>query len=305
MCRDTSTRSGVVRKLWRPADHPTSASSRLAMNATSPGGSGLCATRFQPQRGRKSASVSSSRRISSVRCCRRRAPPHCGRTDRPRPRGVQRAARRPAGDEDPDGLPRVSASAFDLAGRTALVTGARRGIEQRYRVRARRGPGAGRQGQSEGARRGRTFVSLRLRKARCGVRPRREGRTRRRRRRHPGQQRGNDRTCSGCRACRRTVGSCARGRLECAVRAGARVRPRHARAPPRQGRVRRLDPVLPRRYQCAGLRGGEVGVAGLTRALANEWAGRGVNVNAVAPGYVRTDNTQALRDDSVRYEQIA
>ena len=46
------------------------------------------------------------------------------------------------------------------------------------------------------------------------------------------------------------------------------------------------------------------GVAGLTKALANEWAPHGVNVNAVAPGYVRTDNTQALRDDPVRFEQI-
>ena len=45
-------------------------------------------------------------------------------------------------------------------------------------------------------------------------------------------------------------------------------------------------------------------IAGLTKALANEWAGQGVNVNAVAPGYVRTDNTQALQDDPVRHAQI-
>ena len=45
-------------------------------------------------------------------------------------------------------------------------------------------------------------------------------------------------------------------------------------------------------------------VAGLTKALANEWAGRGVNVNAVAPGYVRTDNTQALQDHETRSRQI-
>lgn len=46
------------------------------------------------------------------------------------------------------------------------------------------------------------------------------------------------------------------------------------------------------------------GVAGLTKALANEWAGRGVNVNAVAPGYIRTDNTHALQDDATRSRQI-
>ncbi|MET0396023.1 MAG: 2-dehydro-3-deoxy-D-gluconate 5-dehydrogenase KduD [Longimicrobiaceae bacterium] len=45
-------------------------------------------------------------------------------------------------------------------------------------------------------------------------------------------------------------------------------------------------------------------VAGLTKALANEWGRHGVQVNAVAPGYMRTDNTQALRDDPARSEQI-
>jgi 2-dehydro-3-deoxy-D-gluconate 5-dehydrogenase len=45
-------------------------------------------------------------------------------------------------------------------------------------------------------------------------------------------------------------------------------------------------------------------VAGVTRALANEWAGRGVNVNAIAPGYIATDNTQALRDHAARNQAI-
>ena len=46
------------------------------------------------------------------------------------------------------------------------------------------------------------------------------------------------------------------------------------------------------------------GIAGLTRALANEWAGGGVNVNAIVPGYVATDNTEALRADRVRNQAI-
>jgi len=45
-------------------------------------------------------------------------------------------------------------------------------------------------------------------------------------------------------------------------------------------------------------------VAGLTKALANEWASRGVQVNAIAPGYMATDNTEALRNDPTRSRQI-
>lgn len=45
-------------------------------------------------------------------------------------------------------------------------------------------------------------------------------------------------------------------------------------------------------------------VAGLTKALANEWAKNGVNVNAIAPGYMETDNTSALRSDETRNRQI-
>ncbi|NML18765.1 2-dehydro-3-deoxy-D-gluconate 5-dehydrogenase KduD [Azohydromonas caseinilytica] len=46
------------------------------------------------------------------------------------------------------------------------------------------------------------------------------------------------------------------------------------------------------------------GVLGLTRELANEWAPHGINVNAIAPGYMATDNTEALRADARRNEAI-
>lgn len=46
------------------------------------------------------------------------------------------------------------------------------------------------------------------------------------------------------------------------------------------------------------------GIAGLTKIMANEWAAKGINVNAIAPGYIETNNTEALRADPVRNTAI-
>ncbi|WP_116133576.1 2-dehydro-3-deoxy-D-gluconate 5-dehydrogenase KduD [Tropicimonas sp. IMCC34043] len=46
------------------------------------------------------------------------------------------------------------------------------------------------------------------------------------------------------------------------------------------------------------------GVAGITKLMANEWAAKGINVNAIAPGYIATDNTAALRADADRSAEI-
>jgi 2-deoxy-D-gluconate 3-dehydrogenase len=53
-----------------------------------------------------------------------------------------------------------------------------------------------------------------------------------------------------------------------------------------------------------GYAAGKGGVKQLTMALANEWAGKGVNVNAIVPGYIATDNNTALRNDPARSQQI-
>ncbi|BDV29897.1 SDR family oxidoreductase [Microbacterium terricola] len=56
--------------------------------------------------------------------------------------------------------------------------------------------------------------------------------------------------------------------------------------------------------EVAGYTASKHALVGLTHALANEWAGRGVQVNAIAPGYIATDNTAALRSDPTRDAEI-
>ena len=86
----------------------------------------------------------------------------------------------------------------------------------------------------------------------------------------------------------------------------ARAAGRHMLASGRGGRIVNVASILS--FQ-GGVRvpayvAAKHGVAGLTKALANEWASSGVNVNAVAPGYMVTDNTEALRADPERSRQI-
>ncbi len=70
------------------------------------------------------------------------------------------------------------------------------------------------------------------------------------------------------------------------------------------GIIRRADAVETGGVRVPAYTASKHAVAGLTKALANEWAGRNINVNAIAPGYMATDNTQALRDDPDRSRQL-
>ena len=62
--------------------------------------------------------------------------------------------------------------------------------------------------------------------------------------------------------------------------------------------------MLGRGITVPGYAASKGGIGQLTMALSNEWAGKGVNVNAIAPGYMETDNTTALRADPVRSKAI-
>ena len=73
-------------------------------------------------------------------------------------------------------------------------------------------------------------------------------------------------------------------------------------APRRFGRIVNIASVLSFQggIRVPGYAAAKHAVAGLTKALANEWAAQGINVNAIAPGYVATENTKALREDAER-----
>jgi 2-deoxy-D-gluconate 3-dehydrogenase len=74
----------------------------------------------------------------------------------------------------------------------------------------------------------------------------------------------------------------------------------------RQGKIVNVASLLSFQggIRVSGYAASKHAVAGLTKALANEWAPAGVNVNAVAPGYVATDNTEPLRNDPTRDAEI-
>jgi 2-deoxy-D-gluconate 3-dehydrogenase len=76
--------------------------------------------------------------------------------------------------------------------------------------------------------------------------------------------------------------------------------------PGRTGKVVNIASVLSFQggIRVAAYTASKSGIAGLTRLLACEWANRGINVNAIAPGYVETNNTRALRDDPDRSAEI-
>ena len=122
-----------------------------------------------------------------------------------------------------------------------------------------------------------------------------------RRHRHPRQQRRHHPPRRRARLHRARLGRGDRRQPEDGVLpvagGGAACSSRRAR---RQDHQHRLDAVLPGRHPRAAYTAAKSGVAGLTRLLANEWAARGINVNAIAPGYMETNNTAALRADPER-----
>jgi 2-deoxy-D-gluconate 3-dehydrogenase len=81
---------------------------------------------------------------------------------------------------------------------------------------------------------------------------------------------------------------------------------RHLRSRQSSGRIINIASMLSFQggIRVASYTASKSGLAGITRLLANEWAQFGINVNAIAPGYFETNNTEALRADQSRSRDI-
>jgi 2-deoxy-D-gluconate 3-dehydrogenase len=86
----------------------------------------------------------------------------------------------------------------------------------------------------------------------------------------------------------------------------AQAAARHMLAAGRRGKIINIASMLSFQggIRVASYTASKSGLAGLTKLMANEWAAKGINVNAIAPGYFETNNTQALREDPVRSRDI-
>jgi 2-deoxy-D-gluconate 3-dehydrogenase len=91
-----------------------------------------------------------------------------------------------------------------------------------------------------------------------------------------------------------------------AVFRGCRAAGRHMLGSGRGGRIVNIASLLSFQggLNVPAYAASKSAISGLTKELSNEWASKGVNVNAIAPGYMRTDNTEALRKDETRNRQI-